>query len=248
VKVAKKKKFYAVAVGRTRGIFTEWFGDRGAEKLVRGYAGAVFKGFATLAAAEAFLQANQGKRRTPDYGKKASKTARKPKAKANFLDPVDEGRIIIYTDGGALNNPGPGGYGVVVNNGAEKKEFSKGYRLTTNNRMELLACIVGLSQFAEQSPITLFSDSQYVINGITKGWAKRWKANGWMRTKTDPAINPDLWEKLLTLCEKHDVEFRWVKGHAGIEGNERCDTLATRAAMGSDLLVDTVYEAGLKHR
>lgn len=244
--MAKKKKFYAVAVGRARGIYTNWFGPGGAEEQVRGYPGAVFKGFFTRGEAEAFITAGSKRARKSVAGKKsAGKTSAKTPTK-HYSDPVDPGKIAIYTDGGALNNPGPGGYGVVIDNGSGQKELSKGFRLTTNNRMELLACIVGLGHFEEPASIVLFSDSQYVINGIIKGWAKRWKANDWMRTKTEPAINPDLWKKLLSLCQKHDVEFRWVKGHAGIEGNERCDQLATRAAMGSDLSIDTRYEAGLK--
>jgi hypothetical protein len=88
----------------------------------------------------------------------------------------------------------------------------------------------------------LFSDSKYVVNGITQGWAKRWQSNGWMRNKTEPAINPDLWEQLLELCSKHEVRFQWVKGHAGNEGNERCDNLASKAASGSTLLKDDIYE------
>ena len=162
--------------------------------------------------------------------------------------PVDaQGKIVIYTDGGALNNPGPGGYGVVIINGTQTTELSKGFRLTTNNRMELLACIEALKAVKRSSAIVLYSDSKYVVDGITKGWAKKWRANGWMRTKNDPAINSDLWDKLLKSCEKHDVMFCWVKGHAGHAGNERCDTLATRAAAGNNLAVDSIYEKSVKH-
>jgi ribonuclease HI len=99
-----------------------------------------------------------------------------------------------------------------------------------------------LSAIKEPASIVLHSDSKYVINGITKGWARKWRANGWMRTRSEPAQNPDLWERLLDLCDKHDVQFQWVKGHAGIPGNERCDALATRAASGPNLAVDSVYE------
>ena len=108
--------------------------------------------------------------------------------------------------------------------------------------MELMACIVGLGSLKKRSSVILFSDSKYVVDGITKGWAKRWQANGWMKNKREAAVNPDLWQKLLVLCEKHDVQFRWVKGHAGNEENERCDRLANNASAKKNLPVDEVYE------
>ena len=244
--MAKKKKYYAVAVGRATGIFTQWFGEGGAEKLVRGYAGAVYKGFPTMDEARAFIKANEGKKRKPRStapGKSAVRT--KSRTESHKPGPVKQGQIVIYTDGGALNNPGPGGYGAVIVNGGQTKELSKGFRRTTNNRMELLACIAGLETIKKPGSIVLYSDSKYVVNGITKGWAKKWKANGWVKSNKAPALNPDLWDRLLKLCDTHDVAFRWVKGHAGIPGNERCDELATRAASGSKLAVDKVYEKGI---
>ena len=114
--------------------------------------------------------------------------------------------------------------------------------MTTNNRMELMACIVGLSALKRPSSVVLYSDSKYVVDGITQGWAKGWQSKGWMRTKTEPAKNPDLWEQLLELCGKHDVRFQWVKGHDGNEGNERCDELAFKAASSNKLKVDEYYE------
>jgi ribonuclease HI len=108
--------------------------------------------------------------------------------------------------------------------------------------MELMACIVGLGELKKPSSVILYSDSQYVVNGITKGWAVKWRSNCWMRNKKEKAINPDLWQRLLGLCEKHDVEFRWVRGHAGNEGNERCDRLANAESAKSGLPVDEVYE------
>ena len=150
--------------------------------------------------------------------------------------------IIMYTDGGCLGNPGPGGYGVVLLYGDVRKELSQGYKLTTNNRMELTACIVGLDALKESCNVTIHTDSQYVINGITKGWASRWRANNWKRNKKDKAINPDLWGRLLDLCDKHKVSFVWVKGHAGNPENERCDYLANTAGTRSDLLDDKNYQ------
>lgn len=149
--------------------------------------------------------------------------------------------VTIYTDGACLGNPGPGGYGAVLRYKHHRKELSAGYKLTTNNRMELLAAIVALRALKERCRVTLYSDSRYVVDGITKGWAKKWQSNGWKRNKTDEAINPDLWEQLLLLCDQHEVTFEWVKGHAGNPDNERCDQLANQAATGRFLLDDIAY-------
>ncbi len=151
--------------------------------------------------------------------------------------------VTIYTDGGSLGNPGPGGYGAVLRYNGHKREISGGYRLTTNNRMELMAAIKALKALKEPCDVTLHTDSQYVANGITKGWAKRWRANDWMRNKKEKALNADLWAQLLALCEEHNVTFVWVRGHAGIPDNERCDKLAKEAAQQADLLPDAPYEA-----
>ncbi len=238
-----KKKYYAVAVGRSTGIFTQWFGEGGAEKLVRGYTGAVYKGFPTIEEARAFIEANKGRKKKPaTTAKKKTSSRSKTTAGQKAPAPVKPGQIVMYTDGGALGNPGPGGYGAVIIENGKTKELSKGYRNTTNNRMELMAVIAGLSAIKKSSSIVLHSDSKYVVNGITKGWAKKWKANDWKKSDKSPALNTDLWDQLLKLCDKHDVEFRWVKGHAGIAGNERCDELAVKAASGSRLAVDRIYE------
>ena len=150
--------------------------------------------------------------------------------------------IEIYTDGACSGNPGPGGWGAILRfRTAQKvyeKELSGGEPETTNNRMELTALIEGLSALKYRCRVTVYSDSKYVIDAITQGWAKKWRANGWMRNKKDRALNPDLWEKLLGLLEQHQVNFVWVKGHAGHPENERCDQLATTAADGDSLLVD----------
>jgi len=151
--------------------------------------------------------------------------------------------VTIYTDGGCLGNPGPGGYGVVLLHDGNRKELSGGYRLTTNNRMEITAAIAGLKALRGSCDVTLFTDSQYLANAIMKGWAKRWRANGWKRNKSDKALNPDLWQELLDLCDRHQVTFQWVKGHAGTPGNERCDLLSRTAAQQPDLPPDVAYEA-----
>ncbi len=151
--------------------------------------------------------------------------------------------VQIYTDGGCLGNPGPGGYGVVVLGGDNRREFSGGFRRTTNNRMEIMAAIVALEALARPCRVTLYTDSRYLADSIEKGWARRWKANGWMRNPKEAALNPDLWERLLALCGHHDVTFEWVKGHANNTENERCDRLSVAAAKRKDLPPDEPYEA-----
>jgi ribonuclease HI len=151
--------------------------------------------------------------------------------------------VTIYTDGGCLGNPGPGGYGVVLIHGTRRKELSGGFRLTTNNRMELTAAIAGLKALKRRCAVTLYTDSQYLANTVMKGWARRWQANGWKRNKSDKALNPDLWQELLDLCDRHEVIFIWIRAHAGTPENERCDTLSREAAGQPDLPPDWVYEA-----
>ena len=151
--------------------------------------------------------------------------------------------VTIYTDGACIGNPGPGGYGVVLIHGENRREFSGGFRHTTNNRMELMGPIKALDALNQGCRITLHSDSKYVVDAIEKGWARRWRDNGWMRNKRQQAINPDLWGMLLDLCDKHEVQFRWVRGHANNPDNERCDQLANQAALRKDLPMDKGYES-----
>lgn len=150
--------------------------------------------------------------------------------------------VSIYTDGGCLGNPGPGGYGVVLRYGGHEKRLSGGFRRTTNNRMEIMAAIVGLEALKNPCSVTLYSDSKYLVDAMSLGWAERWKANGWRRNKTDKAVNPDLWERLLAACGRHTVQFVWIKGHAGHRWNEICDALSKREASGSNLPIDDEYE------
>lgn len=146
-------------------------------------------------------------------------------------------KITVYTDGSALGNPGPGGYGLVMISGKHRKDFFQGYQLTTNNRMELLAVIVALEAIkTNQAEVTIYSDSKYVVDAIEKGWVFAWVKKGFKKKK-----NPDLWKRFLKIYPKHQVKFIWVKGHAGNTLNERCDQLAVEAANGSDLLVDKGY-------
>lgn len=138
--------------------------------------------------------------------------------------------VEIFTDGACRGNPGPGGWGAVLRYKGKEKEISGGEAHTTNNRMELTAVIEALSMLKEPCNVTLYSDSQYVCNAIKLGWAKKWQKNSWMKNKKEPALNPDLWEKLLNLCSIHKMNIVWVKGHAGHPENERCDVLAVAAA------------------
>ena len=134
--------------------------------------------------------------------------------------------VDIFTDGACSGNPGPGGYGVVLRFGTVEKELSGGEPNTTNNRMELMGVITGLSALKEPCDVTLTTDSKYVVDSITKGWVYGWKRKGWNKSDKKPALNVDLWERLLPLLERHQVQFVWVKGHAGHPENERCDALA----------------------
>lgn len=231
-----KKKYYAVAAGRTCGIFTDW---PTAEAQVKGFPGARFMSFASEAEARAWLA-------DPQY---RSREEKKPPAPVRQAPPghlPDDG-IVVHTDGGCLNNPGPGGYGVVIEEDGGRRELSGGFRLTTNNRMELMAAIVALEQLRGTSRyIHLYSDSSYLVNGIEKGWAKKWRKNGWSRSDGGAALNSDLWRRLLDLLEAMDVNFHWLKGHAGHEQNERCDRLAVACARGNDLPADREYEASVR--
>jgi ribonuclease HI len=234
-----KKRFYTVLKGRVPGIYTRWFGPGGAEEQIRGYAGADYRGFATREEAQDYFE--------------HPKISPKRKQGAMGNDQAEEGardglkrHIHIYTDGGCIDNPGPGGFGVVIIEGDKRLELSGGYRLTTNNRMELMACIKALQTFKKAEQAILFTDSQYVANAVQKGWAMKWRSRKWMRDKTHKAVNSDLWAELLVLLERHDVVFRWVRGHAGNPENERCDVLAGRAATGPELAIDTGYENAMK--
>lgn len=134
--------------------------------------------------------------------------------------------VTIYTDGACSGNPGPGGWGAILRYGKYKKELSGGEGETTNNRMELMGVIAALEALTEPCVVELWSDSRYVVDGLGKGWARSWKAKGWRKADNKPALNPDLWDRLLVLCETHQVNLHWVKGHADNEFNNRCDELA----------------------
>ena len=156
-------------------------------------------------------------------------------------------RVTIYTDGSARGNPGPGGYGTVLlytdtKGECHRRELSGGFKKTTNNRMEILAAIVGLEALIRPCQVELYSDSQYLVKAFNEHWIDGWIKKNWKRNGKEPVKNTDLWKRLLAAMEPHTVTFHWVKGHAGHPENERCDKLATSAADGEDLLVDEGLE------
>lgn len=137
--------------------------------------------------------------------------------------------VNMYTDGACSGNPGPGGWGTILRSGDYEKEFSGAEAETTNNKMELTAVIEGFKALKRPCKVILYTDSQYVANGLDKGWAAQWKANGWRKSDKKPAQNIELWDELLTLAEPHEIQIIWLKGHAGHPENERCDKLAVSA-------------------
>lgn len=226
------KKFYAIAVGRKPGIYDNW---PLAHAQVHGFPKARFKGFASRSEAERWL--------AEPHSVVAIAKRMKISVPASTDDLPEPGEVAIYSDGGARFNPGPGGYGVVQLYNGERKELCGGFRLTTNNRMELMGCLVALRALEyRDKKITLYSDSSYVVNGITKGWARTWRKKGWIKSDRQPAINVDLWAELLDLVEGLNITFKWVKGHAGHPMNERCDELAVVSAGQTGLPVDAGYE------
>ena len=232
--MATKKKFYAIFKGREPGIYTTW---PEAQRQIDGYAGAVYKGFYTRPEAEAWM-------RTPSYRSAAPKKAAATGVPKCRTAAPRKGEVLIYTDGGSINNPGPGGYGVVQICDGRRQELAGGFKFTTNNRMELMACIVVLRQLPfRDRPVSIYSDSSYVVNGITKGWAQGWRRNNWLKADKKPALNADLWAELLDLTAGLDVTFCWVKGHAGHPENERCDQLANAMARTPGQPEDKGYPA-----
>lgn len=224
------KKFYAVAKGRKPGIYDNWPEAKG---QIDGYAGAVYKGFPSRREAEEWMK-NPVLKRIPFSAIPSENTGGDSIPK--------DGEITIYTDGGSSGNPGPGGFGVVIIINGEKTELSGGFRLTTNNRMELMGVIAALRELGQtEMPITLYTDSSYVVNGVTKGWAEKWRKNNWIKSDKQPAINSDLWGELLDLIKHLNIKFMWVKGHAGHVYNERCDELAVSSSKKPNLPEDKGY-------
>lgn len=245
--MGSKRKFYAVAKGRKPGIYTAWAGEEGAEAQVKGFQEAMYKSFPSRSAAQAWLR-NPSIESPPEEQLLFAISETKPrhqKPDELFLPPeeaLQAGKVVVFTDGSCIKNPGPGGYGVILKYGRNRKELAQGFRMTTNNRMELTACIIGLQALTHPSSVVLYSDSSYVVQGIQRGWAQNWQRNGWKKSDHKPVENADLWARLLEACQRHQVTFYWVKGHANIPENERCDQLAIQAASTKDLQEDTGYQ------
>lgn len=223
-----KKKWYGVAKGKKKGVYDTWFGKGGAKEQIDGFKGAVYKGFFSYEEAQDFV--------------KGSKNVVKVKKEFTKIEP-DTNTIVVYTDGGCINNPGPGGYGAVILFYDEIKELSGGRKYTTNNRMEMLACIKAMDYLKkEKKKIIIHTDSSYVVNAVNKGWLKSWEKNNWKKSSGGDVLNPDLWKIFILLIKDLNVEFIWVKGHAGIEYNERCDALANSNARKVSTKRDVWFE------
>jgi ribonuclease HI len=149
--------------------------------------------------------------------------------------------VTIYSDGACLGNPGRGGYGTILVFGEKRKELSAGFRRTTNNRMEMLGAIAGLEALTRPCRVQMWSDSQYVVHALSKGWLDGWQKKGWRTASKEPVKNRDLWERLLRALGEHEVTWHWVRGHSGHPENERCDELAVAAANGADLADDAGF-------
>jgi len=177
---------------------------------------------------------------TKDQERRIKETVQRLAAGKTTTAPAAD--VVIYTDGACSGNPGPGGYGIVMlSPSGSRRELSEGYARTTNNRMELLAVIKALEELRRPCSVTLYTDSEYVVNAITKRWVYSWQRNGWRKADKKPALNVDLWQRLLPLLEQHSVTFQWVRGHASNVENNRCDQLAVAAARGTALLEDSEY-------
>jgi ribonuclease HI len=151
-------------------------------------------------------------------------------------------QVKLFTDGACSGNPGPGGYGAILEFGAHRRELSGGYRRTTNNRMELLAVVRGLEALKEPCDVAVLSDSQYIVDAVKQDWLARWRENGWVTADKKPVKNVDLWAKLIDLLARHRVTFEWVRGHRGHPENERCDKIAREACRAKQLAIDEAFE------
>lgn len=241
----RKKHYYTVIKGRRPGIYTQWTGQGGAEEQIKGHPGAVYRGFATREEAEYYLRT--GGKLMPEALRLINVDPVISDPQANERPPdyqpdLAAGKVVVFTDGASTGNPGPGGYGAVLLFGKTRRELSGGFRCTTNNRMELLAVIAALRELKRGAEVVLYSDSTYVVNAVEKGWARRWRARGWMRDDTHHAENADLWALLLDLLDQHAVAFRWVRGHADHPENERCDRLAVQASRRANLPPDSGFQ------
>ncbi|MCC6147633.1 MAG: ribonuclease HI [Anaerolineaceae bacterium] len=230
--------------GERPGIYTYWSGEGGAEEQVREFAGALYKGFHAQADAARWLRSLKlpVHELPPVAARLLDTEVEEGEIEAQVRAASGQGKVILFTDGACRGNPGPGGYGAVLLSGKHRKEISGGYRRTTNNRMEMMACIMGLKQLKQPSSVVVFSDSHYLVDGMSGGKALKWRAAGWLGRGGQAVKNADLWDELLALCEIHEVGFNWIKGHAAYPENMRCDVLAVQAAKEAPTGVDIGFE------
>ena len=242
--MTEKKQYYVVIQGRRPGLYDRWFGEGGAAEQVDGLADAVYKGFYTLQEAVDWLRELHAETipgLAPDLVELLGLPAERPRREGPSAL-LKAGKVVIYTDGGVLYDPGSGGYGAILRYKEHRKELCGGFRRTTKDRMELLACIEGLKALKFRCSVVLYSDSKYVVRGMTKGWAEQWQAKGWKLSDDQNVKNADLWRQLVNLCQEQDVEFRWIRDHVGNVDIENCDQLAMAAARRPNLPADVVYE------
>lgn len=242
----RKKQCYVVVKGRQPGIYSKWFGVGEAAEQVEGFPEAVYKGFYTYEDAINWLRgfpADTLQQCAPDLVARLDDgLGSSPELAATVSELLRSDTVVIFADGSVDANTGAGGYAVILKYKGHTRELSGGFCKTTSNRMELIACIEGLRALTRRCKVVVFSDSQYVVNSISKGWARKWQAQGWMRNDRERAENYDLWAQLLELCDQHEVEFRWIRGHSDVRENERCDQLAMQAARRKELPRDVGYE------
>lgn len=238
----KKKQYYAVVKGRAPGIYRTWFGADGAAEQVQGMDDALYRGFYTEEEMADWLRGLPQamlRREAAGLAAFAAHTSSEQGTQEDAINMLlDQGKVVVFTDGSADTKSRRGGYGAVVRDGKKRVELSGGLRGTTNNRMELMAVIKALETLKKKSEVVVFSDSQYVVRAMMEGWVDNWRANEWTRDKGQKLMNADLWQQLDTLRRKHTVVFEWVRGHSGTRENERCDRLAVAAGQAKDLPMD----------
>lgn len=244
----RKKSIYIVLRSRQPGIYTQWDGPEGARIQVDGFSGAIYKGFYTSEEAINWLKPHLNQSLPAPLQKwlaeqeKALNNAEAPSLESRIENHLLKGGTVIFTDGSALGNPGPGGYAAVIyQKDRARREISGGFRFTTNNRMELYACIAALESLTPPEQVILITDSEYVSRATTEGWLQRWANNGWKRHDRKAVENQDLWQRLYHLCQMLSVEFLWIKGHNATIENERCDRLANSVAQQPNLPEDLGY-------
>lgn len=245
----RKKSIYIVLRGRQPGVYPHWEGSEGAKIQVEGFAKAVYKGFYTTEEAYNWLKSQPKVLLSPPLAKWLAEQEKplenhssnsKP-LRSLIEDHLRAGGTVIFTDGSTLGNPGPGGYAAVILHDQNRREISGGFRFTTNNRMELYACIAALESLQPPAQVLLITDSAYVYRAVTEGWLQRWAKNGWRRKDGQTIENPDLWQRLFDLMQVFSTEFLWIKGHNATTENEVCDRLAKLAAQSAGLPPDKGY-------